>query len=241
MDWACGAIWSADGDTWAGAASGAMDAKWTNVLTNIKNRWTAKSRGTCYIRFAHEMNGNWFDWSVGSGDIGNFKAAWIRFRNLQQSIFPAARLVFGTNGNTSGQSYDWRTLWPGDQYVDVYATDWYAGHYKISVVNGNNPYDGFGGPQGLYAHRQFADDHGKPFGISEWGVDHLYGTGDDPNYIQYVHDFGAAYGGTGAGNLLYEAYFNLSQGYSNDFQLFYPGQGDSSTNPDAALRYRQIF
>lgn len=120
-DWACGAIWS--GDSWAGAASGSMDAKWTAILDNIKNRWTAKPRGTCYIRFAHEMNGSWFPWSVNAANINNFKAAWIRFRNLQTSIFPAAKMVFGTNGNTSGQSYDWRLLWPGDQYVDVYSTD----------------------------------------------------------------------------------------------------------------------
>lgn len=239
-DWACGGIWSSDGDTWALGASGGMDTKWTAVLTNIKNYWTSKSRGTLYIRFAHEMNGNWFDWSVGDTQITDFKAAWARFYNLKQSIFPAARLVFGTNGDTVGHAYDWRDIWPGDQYVDVYATDWYGGHYKLAITNGT-AYDGNGGPIGLPEHRQFAHSHGKPIGISEWACDSLYGTGDDPAYIQYMHDFFSAYGGTGAGNLLYEAYFNLDAGYSNNFQIFYPSGTGTTHNPNAAARYIQLF
>ncbi len=238
IDLAPGAIYS--GMTWAQAASGSADSYWTTFWTNLKAKWTRIPRGDICVRFAHELNGNWYPWSVNAGNVNNFKAAWIRFYNIKQSIFPAAKLVFGTNGNTVGQSYDWRTLWPGDQYVDIYSTDWYGGHYKNAVVNGT-AYDGYGGPAGLLQHRQFALDHGKPIAISEWGVDHTYGTGDDPNYIQYMYDFYSTYGGTGAGNVLYENYFNLSSGYSNNFQLFYPGQGDSTSNPNAAARYRQLF
>ncbi len=238
VDLAPGAIY--DGMTWAQAASGSADAHWTTFWNTLKAKWTRIPRGDVYVRFAHEMNGNWYPWSVNAASVASFKAAWIRFYNLKQSIFPQAKLVFGTNGNTVGQSYDWRTLWPGDQYVDIYSTDWYGGHYKTAIVNGQ-AVDGYGGPVGLLQHRQFALDHGKPIAISEWGVDHTYGTGDDPNYIQYIHDFCTTYGGTGAGNLLYENYFNLSSGYSNDFQLFYPGQGDSGSNPTAAARYRQLF
>lgn len=238
VDLAPGAIY--DGMSWGQAASGSADAYWTSFWNNIKTKWTRIPRGDICVRFAHELNGNWYPWSVNAANITNFKNAWIRFYNIKQSIFPAAKLVFGTNGNTVGQSYDWRTLWPGDQYVDIYATDWYGGHYKNAIVNGQS-YDGYGGPVGLVQHREFALAHGKPIAISEWGVDHTYGTGDDPNYIQYIHDFCSTNGGTGAGNLIYENYFNLSAGYSNNFQLFYPGQGDSSSNPNAALRYRQLF
>lgn len=238
IDLAPGAIYS--GMTWAQAASGSADSYWTAFWTNLKAKWTRIPRGDICVRFAHEFNGNWYPWSVSAGDINNFKTAWIRFYNIKQSIFPAAKLVFGTNGNTVGQSYDWRTLWPGDQYVDIYSTDWYGGHYKNAIVNGQS-YDGYGGPVGLLQHREFALAHGKPMVISEWGVDHTYGTGDDPSYIQYIYDFCSTYGGTGAGNLMYENYFNLSSGYTNDFQLFYPGQGDSTSNPTAAARYRTLF
>ena len=238
IDLAPGAIYS--GNTWAQAASGSIDAHWSTFLNNLKTKWNRIPRGDICIRFAHEMNGNWYPWSVSAGDINNFKNAWIRFYNLKQSIFPAAKLVFGTNGTTVGQSYDWRTLWPGDQYVDIYSVDWYGGHYKRAIVDGALT-DGFGGPIGLLQHRQFALDHGKPIAISEWGVDHTYGTGDDPNYIQYIYNFCSTYGGTGAGNLIYENYFNLSAGYSNNFQLFYPGQGNSTSNPNASARYVQLF
>ena len=238
VDLSPGAIYS--GTSWSQAASGGADGHWTTFLNNLKNKWTRIPRGDICIRFAHEMNGNWYPWSVSAGDINNFKNAWIRFYNLKQSIFPAAKIVFGTNGTTVGQSYDWRTLWPGDQYVDIYAVDWYGGHYKNAIVNGQ-AYDGNGGPVGLVQHREFALAHGKPIAISEWGVDHTYGTGDDPNYIQYIYNFCSTHGGTGAGNLIYENYFNLSSGYSNDFQLYYPGQGNSGTNPNAATRYVQLF
>lgn len=239
IDLAPGAIYS--GMTWGQAASGSADAYWTQFWNTLKTKWNRIPRqGDICVRFAHELNGNWYPWSVNAANVNNFKTAWIRFYNIKQSIFPQAKLVFGTNGNTVGQTYDWRTLWPGDQYVDIYSTDWYAGHYKNAIVNGQ-AYDGYGGPVGLIQHREFALAHGKPIVISEWGVDHTYGTGDDPNYIQYIYDFCSTHGGTGAGNLLYENYFNLSSGYSNDFQLYYPGQGDSSSNPNSAARYRQLF
>ncbi len=239
VDLAPGAIYG--GMTWAQAASGSADAYWTSFWNTLKTKWTRIPRsGNICVRFAHEMNGSWYPWSVSAGDVANFKTAWIRFYNLKQSIFPQAKLVFGTNGNTVNQSYDWRTLWPGDAYVDIYSTDWYGGHYRTAITLGQSV-DGYGGPVGLMQHRQFALDHGKPISISEWGVDHSYGNGDDVNYIQYIHDFGMTYGGTGAGNLLYENYFNQSEGYSNDFQLYYPGVGVSSTNPNSAARYKQLF
>ena len=125
-----------------------------------------QQRGTLYIRFAHEMNGDWFPWAVRPADIGNFKAAWVRFFNLKRSIFPGAELVFGTNTNTSGSNmdYDWRTISPGDQYVDVYSVDWYSDRCASNFT-----VDGYGAPTGLLQHQQFAEQHGKPIGISEWG------------------------------------------------------------------------
>lgn len=229
-DIAIGAIFT--GETWAAAAQGAYDARWSQSLTQAKKLWTAKSRGTLYIRLAHEWNGNWTPWSVGAGDLANFRAAWQRFYQLKQSIFPAAKLVFCTNGDTVGQTYDWRTGWPGDAYVDVYATDWYSMHWTTWGATG---VDRFGGPTGLEAHRQFALAHGKPFAVAEWGNNS--DVGDQPAYIQYMRDFLTANGGDGAGKVRYEIYFNVIWS-PNKFGL-YP---ESSTlSPNAAARYRGTF
>jgi len=230
VDLAVGAIFS--GESWAAAASGAYDARWSQTLSHAKAIWTSKQRGTLYIRFAHEMNGDWYPWAVHPADIGNFKAAWVRFFNLKQSIFPSAKLVFGTNGNTAGSNmgYDWRTIWPGDPYVDVYSVDWYSNHWI-----GNPTVDGYGAPMGLLQHQQFAQQHGKPMGISEWGNNSQ--VGDQPNYIQYMHDFFVTHGGSGAGQVLYESLFNVHQN-SNQFGLF---PETATLAPNAAAKYRSLF
>lgn len=238
-----GAIIPSDEGNWVPAATGSYDTLWSTALQNVRTKWLSKLRGTFYIRFAHELNAGWFPWQVPADQITNFITAWQRFRGIQLSVFPEAKLVFCTNGQTANFAYDWRTLWPGDSYVDVYSTDWYAGNYKMSITTNKKLYDNYGGPIGLREHRQFAEDHGVPIAIPEWGVDHnAWGTGDDPNYIRYVYDFCAQYRGTGAGNLLYECYFNKTAGYeSSDFQLFYPGQGNSTTNPLSSAAYRSLW
>jgi hypothetical protein len=229
-DIAIGAIFA--GETWAAAAQGAYDARWTRSLALAKKLWNAKQRGTLYIRFAHEWNGNWTPWSVSAADLANFKTAWQRFYNLKQTVFPTAKLVFCTNGDTVGQNYDWRIGWPGNAYVDVYATDWYSMHWNTWGADGA---DRFGGPTGLEAHRQFALAHGKPFAVPEWGNN--IDVGDQPNYIQYMRDFFTAGGGTGAGKVTYEIYFNVIWS-PNKFGLF-PQR--STLAPNAAARYKDTF
>jgi len=227
-DWAFGGIWA--GDTWSAAASGAYDSRWSQILSNLKNKWQAKQRGTLYIRFAHEMNGNWSNHSVSASDAKYFVTAWKRFYAIKQRVFPGARVTFSTNGNTVGQQYDWRTLWPGDAFVDVYSTDWYAAHWKLGGST-----DRFGAPQGLEQHRLFAKEHGKPFAVSEWG--NQVENGDQPKYVEYMHDFFTKNAGTGAGQLLYEGYFNVIW-TPNTFGLF---PESKSLARNASAKYRDLF
>lgn len=229
LDLTVGAIYPNVGESWAQAAVGAYEARWTTCLQNAKNGWTKQSRGTLYIRFAHEWNGNWFPWSVTASDIPSFITAWRRFRALQLAIFPAAKLVFCTNANTSGQSYDWRTAWPGDQYVDIYSTDYYSNHWLY-----NPNYDSYGAPGQLVSHRQFAADHGKSFVISEWGNDSNYG--DRPDYIEAMYQFFRAHGGTQHGELLYEIVFNVNSLNNNQFSIYPVAKA-----PNASAQYQLRF
>lgn len=217
-------------ENWANAASGSYDSRWTASLNKLKTEWTRISRGTCYIRFAHEWNGNWYGWSVTQANITNFINAWRRFRGLQQSIFPAAKLVFCPNGGTSGQTYDWRTAWPGDTYVDVCATDWYSFAWADSRT-----VDQYGGPIALEQHRQFALAHGKPFAVPEWGVA-FNETGDVPAYITFMNNFFRTNAGTGAGQVLYDCYFNVIWS-PNNFGLYPRAQ---SLSPNSSDRYQQL-
>jgi hypothetical protein len=257
MDVTIGGLWStanggdatASNNTWAAAATGSYDSRWTTILNNVKTHWTRLTRGTLYLRFCHEMNATWYDWQVGSTEIADFITAWRRFRGLQQSIFPASKLAFSTITATNRPSdmYDWRTLWPGDTYVDILSTDYYGDSYKNTVWAGASGFDGSGGPRNLPEYLTFANTHGKPLAISEWGVDPIFGTGDDPNFIQYVFDFATANAGTTAGHVPYECYFNESKSSTDRRQLYYvAGEPDANGRtttefPLAAARYQALF
>jgi hypothetical protein len=231
LDVAVGAIFRDSGESWSAAAAGAYDQRWSHLLTALASKWSERSpRGTLFIRFAHEWNGSWSPWAVDADQIDDFITAWRRFYKLKTKLFPQAKLVFCTNGDTSGFTYDWRRAWPGDQYVDAYGTDWYSDQLETAAV------DEFGAPAGLDQHREFALSHGKPFTLPEWG-NRYSSTGDSPQYVGVIHDFAVANAGTGAGQLLYEIYFNVHE-VPNEFAL-YPT--DQSLAPRVADAYRQLF
>lgn len=213
LDLAIGAIYKTNGESWSAAANGLYDARWSASLQNARSGWMARPRGTLYVRFSHEWNGDWFPWSVSSDEISDFVIAWQKFYQLQRAIFPEAKLVFCTNANTSGQDYDWRTAWPGDEYVDIYSTDYYSNHWMF-----NSDFDIHGAPSQLDTHRQFAADHHVPFAISEWGNDTNFG--DQPNYIESIDLFCRRYGGTNAGELMYEVLFNVNSLDNNRFSIY---------------------
>lgn len=244
-EWSPGGLYKSIGETWAAAASGAYDSRWSQGITNVKNKWLSKARGTLYISPFHEMNGNWFDHSVSASEAPNFILAWRRFYNIAKTVFPACKIVFNTNGDTSGQSYRWDTaIWPGAQYVDVYSTDWYSNHWVACGRQINTKTDGFGAPYGLEGHRQFALSQGLPFSIPEWGVNNDgaastqtgVATGDVPDFIVQMWNWLNQYGGSsGAGAVIYETFFNSSQNNAQ-FQ-FYP----VTKSQYSAAKYRELW
>jgi beta-mannanase len=103
-------------------ASGGHDAylhRWARQIRNY--------RGTVRLRFAHEMNGNWYPWSeqVNGNATGSFVAAWRHVRNL----FAADGVrnvtwIWSPNVPYTGSTHLSR-LYPGDRYVDAVALDGY--------------------------------------------------------------------------------------------------------------------
>jgi hypothetical protein len=226
----------AAGETWAQAAAGNFDSRWTTCLTNMRDLRAGKA-GTIYIRPFHEMNGNWMAWSVYSGDEANFVTAWRRFRALQQSIYPASKLNFCPNNGSS--QLDWRTYWPGNAYVDVVGVDYYN-HYP--TITDDATWTAAltlttigGAPQGLQTWLDYAASVGKPLVIDEWAG--VADAGDNPAFIQHMHDFFSTNGGTGSGKLLYESYFDSNETTYNDNFDLYP----ATQQPNTAARYRQLW
>jgi len=234
IDLAVGAIGT--GESWASAASGAYDARWATSLTNLRTAWGSRP-GTVYLRFAHEMNGNWYPWSVNPSNVSHFLASWSRYRALQKKIMPNAKLVFSVNRESSGMGMDWRRAFPGRDQVDLMSVDYYNQYPFVRTAQewtqSITQTDGYGAPKGLRAHLAFAKSVGLPLAISEWSNN--ADQGDSAAFMEGLHSFFVTNSGTGPGKLLYEVQFNVDQDATR-WALF-----PATRAPQAAAAYRRLW
>ena len=234
VDVAIGAI--SAGESWAQAAAGAYDARWRQSLANLKK--LRGDRGTVYIRFAHEMNSDWYPWSVDASEAQAFRSAWQRFRGLQEEIFPEAQLVFCVNRESVNTGIDWRKTFPGAEYVDVMSVDYYNQWPHVRTAQewtaSLDDVDQYGAPKGLGKHREFAESVGLPLAISEWSgnADH----GDSAAFMEGMYGFFSDHAGGGAGQMKYEILFNVD-GYDRRFYVF----GDGVRMPQTAAAYQRLW
>lgn len=85
--------------------------------------------GTIYLRYMHEMNGDWYPWGVYNGHNGNtaadFVNAWKRTHDLfVQAGATNVKWVWSPNVRY-GLNYPFADLYPGSAYVDWVALDGY--------------------------------------------------------------------------------------------------------------------
>lgn len=238
LDIAVGSIYQTRGESWARAAKGEYDTRWAASLRALKSSWTGRS-GTVYIRFAHEFNGDWFEWRVQPREIRDFIRSWRRYRALQKQIFPAAKLVFCPNDGTVGlPGYDWRRAFPGKKYVDIMAVDSFnqfpfvstKAQFRAKIMG----VDRFGAPLGIEQHRRYAKSRGLPFAVSEWSSN--ASMGDSPVYMSQFYKWVSQHAGRGKGKIRYEILFNVRDDASGVFQVY-----QSTRMPKAAKRYRKLF
>ena len=107
------------GDSLAALLSGRFDADLARQA-----RALATSPVPIYLRFAHEMNGDWYPWSMGEN--GNtpeqYVAAWRRVHALFARVAPSlkVRWVFAPAALGSAHTTaDLERLYPGPDVVDV--------------------------------------------------------------------------------------------------------------------------
>ncbi|MGA2519812.1 MAG: alkaline phosphatase family protein [Acidimicrobiales bacterium] len=143
-------------------------------------------------RIMWEMNQNvsgWFDpWNQNamsaSTYISTFQAIVTAARDVPGQQFQFMWNPNGGSGNeNSGRT--WNDTYPGDAYVDMVGVD----QYDFSGYQAN-----------ISTAEAFAQQHGKPFAIPEWG---LNGT-DDPSYINYVSSV------CHSGDVALQAYFDYA-------------------------------
>jgi uncharacterized membrane protein YgcG len=229
----------------ANAANGAYESRWRTMAQSIRANWG--NHRTVYIRPAHEFNGNWMPWSITNSNVGQFKQAWVRYYNIiQQELVQKgydAKVVIGYNWGSGNSGVSVHDAWPGDAYVDVVGVDmydvWWGTNPPTCITTAdrwnqqlswNDPAGNFG----LNSWVSFASSHGKPLGFGEWGLSDKTAC-DNPYWITQMNNWFRANAGTGPGQILYEAYFNV-RGYGAC--NIYPQSGSES--PNGAATYASL-
>jgi hypothetical protein len=104
--------------TWRAIRDGEYD-RYIAQFANIVRR----ARGRVIIRFAHEMNGDWFSWGLchaTSTGRRQFRQAWRRVVGIFRRVGATnARFLWSPNGQPRRCSGSLASLYPGDRFVDL--------------------------------------------------------------------------------------------------------------------------
>ncbi len=140
------------------------DAAWLEDFTKA----IGGLRRPVFIRFGHEMNGDWYPWGWGHVTPGVYIAGFRQVVDAFRRNAPQAAMVWAPSQNWGGDTdllySDW---YPGDDYVDwvgltsyQWPTSGVGEHqFDFSISNGE-------GPEGDF-YTTFAVGHDKPMMIAE--------------------------------------------------------------------------
>ena len=125
-----------------------------------------------WLRWGHEMNGNWFPWGT-SNTPAAYVAAFQHIHGLFQSAGATnASFIWCPNDGSSNATYN--SYYPGDAYVDWIGMDSYAGPDQ----NGDVDFDGcFSAMYANLLSLSNSASNTKPMIVCETGVDASYNQG----------------------------------------------------------------
>ncbi|HEX9229631.1 MAG TPA: signal peptidase I [Arthrobacter sp.] len=119
-------------------------------LTTVANQLVAAGNPRVYIRFAHEMNGNWYPWGAGvNGNVtGDYANAWRHVVDLFRAQgVTNVTWVWAPNINYPG-SADLVALYPGTAYVGLTGLDGFNWGTIPPGTGWKRPWDVFGASLG---------------------------------------------------------------------------------------------
>ena len=215
--------------SFATCATGAYD----QYYKDIGRKLVSLGRGDSFVRLGWEANGDWYAWSIGS-DAQRYINCFRKQATALRSTAPGVRIDWNMNKDShiTGSVAD---AYPGDAWVDVIGVDFYdawPAYRTQSAWDGDYSATQNGGPRGLGSWLAFAQAHGKPLSLPEWGLSNDGDGGDgadDTLYIQNIFSFLQ----TNAAHIAYEAYFNLQDA---GFMILPAGK-----NPNGSAKYKSLF
>ena len=165
-------------------ASGAYDDHIRALAENL----VEYGMGDTIIRLAHEGNGSWsHDWIGDTPEkIADWKAYWAHFVGVMDSV-PGTSFEFDWTVNASSPAVPFDDYYPGDSAVDIIGIDQYdwasAWVGTAQPARWNYQRDIALGVTDL---ADFAERHGKPLSVPEWGLVPTtvpQGMGDDAYFV----------------------------------------------------------
>jgi hypothetical protein len=151
-------------------ASGARDADYRRVFTAILAQYPKGYARKIWVRIAWEMNLQWQE-NAAIDKTGEWNGK--LYADAFKQIVRVSKLVSGRFAiiwcpNVTTQGYDPELCYPGDGWVDVVGQDF----YMQKQWNKAGDFSWFRDEaRGLAWGAKFARDHGKLYGLTEWGMD----------------------------------------------------------------------
>ena len=230
------------------AAAGSYNSHYYQLGVNLVNA----GMDNAIIRFGHEFNGNWYDYSVFKDPDGvsageaRFAESFRQFVTTMRSV-PNQHFKFVWNPTVNIWGVDLANAYPGNNYVDeigidTYDQSWDANTYPYPdgataaerLTRQQNAWTGnlYNNNWGLNMIADFADANNKPIVIPEWGIaerDDGHGGGDNAYYVEQMYNW------MSSRNVIWNIYFNVPAGDGNH-DLY-----DTVKFPEASAKFQQLW
>jgi hypothetical protein len=190
----------------------AANGDYNSHYRDLGNMLVAAGFPDAIIRFGHEMNGDWYAWSICVGynqeeKQENFAKAFRQFVTTLRSV--SSQFEFSWNPSAgSGTTEALRRSFPGPEYVDYISFDaydhWFPGIYDHKYQYSSNAEERRRAQEmqwtifenrstGIKWFADFAREMGKPLAIPEWGLWYapadLMDGGDNPYFIRKMYNW----------------------------------------------------
>ena len=208
------------------AAAGQFNSKYETIARAL----VAGGDGSSTIRLGWEGNGNWYSWS-GDKDPAAFAGAYRQEVTAMRSV-PGANFSFDWNMSLGYANPT--AMYPGDSYVNTIGFDIYDYTWAVNAADHQAAWDQkYNEPIGIAWFAAFAKAHGKRMSLPEWALssrcDDNHGGGDDPVFIQNMHNFIATH------DVAFESYFNADDSSCHRYAM------TDGIFPQATAMYKRLF
>ncbi len=170
--------------TLATGATGAYDTHFVALAGTL----VAAGESNAYLRLGWEFDGGWTAWKARTPSAERNYAAYFRQIVTAMRSVPGEHFKFVWNPDASAfvaASYNVGLAYPGNRYVNVIGLDVYDQSW-VTPLTPANAWNRTVLPS-LTAAARFADAHGRPIAVTEWGTairTDGHGLGDDPLYVE---------------------------------------------------------